>query len=186
MTSSTIILLNGIGSVGKSSIAKALQDITAEPFLHFSMDDFLEMLPPRYFDHPDGLVFETVQEDGHPSVVIHEGEVSRRTLRGMRRAAAAMAEAGNNLIIDDVMIGAGVASADYARLLAPWRLHWVGVHAPLEVLEVRERQRKDRLPGLARWQFPRVHAGMTYDFEIDTSRLTPEAAATAIKDRFGL
>ena len=70
---STIILLNGIGSAGKSSIAKALQQITREPFLHFSMDVFLEMLPPRYFDHPEGLVFETIEEDGHPSVVIHEG-----------------------------------------------------------------------------------------------------------------
>ena len=182
----TIILLNGVGSAGKSSIAKALQDITAEPFLHFSMDVFLEMLPPRYFDHPDGLVFETIQEGGHPSVVIHEGEVSRRTLRGMRASAAAMAAAGNNLIIDDVMIGAGEASADYTRLLAPHRLHWVGVHAPLDVLEARERQRADRMPGLARWQYPRVHAGMAYDFEIDTGRMSPQQAALAIKTAFGL
>ena len=182
----TILLLNGVGSAGKSSIAKALQEITTKPFLHFSMDVFLEMLPPRYFDHPDGLVFETIQEDGHPSIVIHEGEVSRRALAGMRRAAAAMAEAGNNLIIDDVMIGAGVASADYTRYLAPFRLHWVGVHCALDVLEAREAQRADRLPGLARWQFPRVHAGMAYEFEIDTSRLTPAEAAQAIKHRFAL
>lgn len=182
----TIILLNGVGSAGKSSIAKALQDITAEPFLHLSMDVFLEMLPPRYFDHPDGLVFETIQENGHPSVIIHEGEVSRRTLRGMRLSTAAMAEAGNNLIIDDVMIGAGEASADYTRLLAPYRLHWVGVHAPLDVLEARERQRADRMPGLARWQLPRVHAGLRYDLELDTGRLSPQDAALAIKTAFGL
>lgn len=182
----TIILLNGIGSAGKSSIARALQEITAEPFLHFSMDLFLEMLPPRYFDHPDGLVFETITEDDHPSVVIHEGEISRRTLRGMRQAAAAMAAAGNNLIIDDVMIGAGEARDDYARLLAPYRLHWVGVHAPLDVLEARERQRADRMIGLARWQFPRVHAGMRYDLDLDTSKVSPQEAALKIKATFGL
>ncbi|WP_074738744.1 phosphotransferase-like protein [Ruegeria halocynthiae] len=28
----TVILLNGVGSVGKSSIAKALQNITVQPF----------------------------------------------------------------------------------------------------------------------------------------------------------
>jgi chloramphenicol 3-O phosphotransferase len=178
--------LNGVGSAGKSSIAQALQEITAAPFLHFSMDAFLEMLPSRYFDHPDGLVFETIREDGHPTVVIHEGEVSRRALAGMRHAAAAMAGAGNNLIIDDVMIGAGEASADYTRLLAPYRLHWVGVHAPLDVLEARERQRADRMIGLARWQFPRVHAGMIYDLEIDTSRMSPQEAAGNIKAAFGL
>ena len=183
---STIVILNGIGSVGKSSIAKALQEITAEPFLHFSMDVFLEMLPPKYFDHPDGLVFETITEDGHPSVVIHEGEMSRRTLRGMRQAAAAMAAAGNNLIVDDVMIGAGEARDDNVRLLAPYRLHWIGVHAPLDVLEARERQRADRMIGLARWQFPRVHAGMTYDLDLDTSKVSPREAALKIKATFGL
>lgn len=182
----TIILLNGVGSAGKSSIAKALQEITAEPFLHLSMDVFLEMLPPKYLDHPDGLVFETILEDGHPSVMIHEGDVSRRTVAGMRQAAAAMAAAGNNLIIDDVMIGAGESSADYRRLLAPYRLHWVGVHAPLDVLETRERQRADRMLGLARWQFPRVHAGMRYDLEIDTSRLSPQEAALSIKTALAL
>lgn len=39
-----IIILNGAGSAGKSSIAKALQAITNEPFLHVAMDDFLDIL----------------------------------------------------------------------------------------------------------------------------------------------
>ena len=40
-----VIILNGIGSVGKSSMAKALQAITSKPFLHVAMDAFLDMLP---------------------------------------------------------------------------------------------------------------------------------------------
>ncbi|MGH6929884.1 MAG: phosphotransferase-like protein, partial [Dongiaceae bacterium] len=32
-----IVLLNGAGSVGKSSIARALQTIATEPFLHVQM-----------------------------------------------------------------------------------------------------------------------------------------------------
>ena len=56
----TVILLNGVGSAGKSSIAKALQTITAEPFLHVAMDAFLDLMPARYWDHPDGVTFETV------------------------------------------------------------------------------------------------------------------------------
>lgn len=59
-----IVLLNGVGSVGKGSIAKALQTMTSEPFLHVQMDAFLEMLPESSFGRPDGLTFETVQEDG--------------------------------------------------------------------------------------------------------------------------
>ncbi|GHD58475.1 hypothetical protein GCM10017083_41490 [Thalassobaculum fulvum] len=40
-----IVLLNGAGSAGKSSIARALQAIAATPLLHMQMDAFLEMLP---------------------------------------------------------------------------------------------------------------------------------------------
>jgi chloramphenicol 3-O-phosphotransferase len=100
-----IIILNGVGSVGKSSTAKALQEIAETPFLHVSMDAFLDMLPASMFGHRDGLVFEALEEDGRPSVAIHTGPVMDRAMRGMRRAIAAMAEAGNNLIVDDVMLG---------------------------------------------------------------------------------
>ena len=184
MATARIVLLNGVGSVGKSSIAKALQGITAEPFLHVAMDAFLEMMPESLFGHPDGLIFETVQEDGKPSVVINEGKVSKRIFRGMRHAIAAMAAEGNNLIVDDVMLGS--ANTEYAALLAPFQLYRVGVFAPLEVLEARERDRGDRLAGLARWQFHRVHQGVTYDLEIDTSSRTPLECAQAIKQTFGL
>jgi chloramphenicol 3-O phosphotransferase len=180
----TIILLNGVGSVGKSSIAKALQGITAEPFLHVAMDAFLDMMPERLFGHPDGITFETVHEDGKPSVVIREGPVSERTFRGMRHAIAAMAAEGNNLIVDDVMLGR--ANAEYTALLSGFQVFRVGVFAPLEVLEARERQRSDRMPGLARWQYHRVHQGVAYDLEIDTSSRKPLECAQAIKERFGL
>jgi chloramphenicol 3-O phosphotransferase len=100
-----IILLNGVGSAGKTSIAKALQTITAEPFLYVAMDAFLEMLPEASWGRPDGITFETAQQDGKPSVVIHTGPVAERTLHGMRRAVAAMARAGSDIIVDDVMIG---------------------------------------------------------------------------------
>jgi chloramphenicol 3-O phosphotransferase len=180
----TIILLNGVGSVGKSSIAKALQTITAEPFLHVAMDAFLEMMPARYWDHPDGVTFETVQQDGKPSVIIRSGPVAERIMRGMRRSIAAMAREGNNLIVDDVLLENEMA--EYAELLSGFAFHPVGVFAPLDVLEKRERERGDRLIGLACWQYDRVHQGKRYDLELDTSGSTPLECATLIKQRFGL
>ena len=180
----TIILLNGVGSVGKSSIAKALQTITAEPFLHVEMDAFLNMMPERFWDHPDGLTFETVQQDGKPAVVIKSGPVAERTFRGMRHAIAAMAGQGSNLIVDDVMLEDEMT--EYAALLSDFALHVVGVFAPLEVLEARERQRSDRLIGLARWQYDRAHRGKRYDLKLDTSTATPMDCAELIKKEFGL
>ena len=58
--------------------------------------------------------------------------------------------------------------------------------APLDVLETRERERGDRLIGLARWQFDRIHRGKRYDLEIDTSNATPAECAETIKRTFGL
>ena len=180
----TVILLNGVGSAGKSSIAKALQTITAEPFLHVAMDAFLEMMPARCWDHPDGVTFETVQQDGKPSVVIRSGAVAERILRGMRHAIAAMAREGNNLIVDDVLIENEMA--EYTALLADFAFRTVGVFAPLDVLEARERERGDRLIGLARWQYDRVHRDKRYDLKLDTGNSTPMECAILIKQRLGL
>jgi chloramphenicol 3-O phosphotransferase len=179
-----IIILNGVGSAGKSSIARALQEVTAEPFLHVAMDAFLDMLPASHEGHPDGLTFETVRQNGEPAVAIRSGKVVERTLRGMRRAIAALAAEGNNLIIDDVMLDAEMD--DYRALLKEFEVFFVGVFAPLAILEERERQRQDRMLGLARWQYDLVHAGKTYDLEIDTSDAAPMACARKIKEAFGL
>jgi chloramphenicol 3-O phosphotransferase len=180
-----IVFLNGVGSVGKSSIAKALQTITAEPFLHVAMDVFMEMLPAALQqDHPDGLIYETIQEDGQPSVVIRTGPVADRALRGMRHAIAARAAQGNDLIVDEVMTASDWA--EYVALLAGFDVFLVGVFAPLNILEARERQREDRLIGTSRWQYDRLHKDMTYDLELDTSSATPLECAETIKRKFGL
>jgi chloramphenicol 3-O phosphotransferase len=179
-----IVLLNGVGSAGKGSIAKALQTITTACFLHVEMDAFLGMLPEASFGRPEGITFETVQEDGKPSVIIRTGPVAERVFRGMRHAIAAMAAQGNSMIVDDVLLGS--EKAEYLNLLSPFGLFLVGVFAPLDVLEARERERGDRLIGLARWQYDRVHKGMKYDLEVDTSRATPMECAELIREKFRL
>jgi chloramphenicol 3-O phosphotransferase len=179
-----IIILNGVGSSGKSSTAKALQAIAAEPFLHVAMDTFLEMLPERYWNHPDTFSYRIESEEGKPTVAIETGPLGLRLMRGMRRAIAEMARQGNNLIVDDVMLAED--RADYDQLLSEFAFFVVGVFAPLGVLEERERRRGDRLIGLARWQYGRLHAGITYDFEVDTSTHSPIECARRIKAKFGL
>jgi chloramphenicol 3-O phosphotransferase len=180
----TVILLNGVGSAGKGSIARALQEIASAPYLHVEMDAFLAMLPPASWNHPEGLRFETLEQEGKPAVAIHSGPVVERALAGMRRAVAAMAASGNNLIVDEVM--ERDTMAEYEALLRPFRLCRVGVLASLEVLEARERERGDRLIGLARWQYPRIHKGQSYDLEVDTSDATALQCAEQIKSAFGL
>jgi len=95
ITNARIVVLNGVGSVGKSSIARAHKSIAAEPFLHVQMDTFISMLPESYDDHRDGFSYDTVcDHDGSPMVIIKTGPVGERVLRGTRRSddrAGAMA-----------------------------------------------------------------------------------------------
>ncbi|PPQ30164.1 chloramphenicol phosphotransferase CPT family protein [Rhodopila globiformis] len=180
-----VIILNGVGSVGKSATARALQAIAATPILHVAMDAFLDMVPEKLFGQPDGLVFEPVSDQDRPSIVIRPGPVVEQAMRGMRHAVAAMAAQGNNLIVDEVMIDPTKAT-EYRALLSPFDVRFVGLFAPLAVLEARERARGDRAIGLARWQFGRVHQGIAYDLEIDTAVATPLESARMIRDAFRL
>jgi chloramphenicol 3-O phosphotransferase len=180
-----IIVLNGIGSAGKTSAAKELQKITKLPFLHVQGDSFLEMLPPRLFGHPDGIIFKQSGEGDQASIEIQMGEAMTRLLSGFRHSVAALATYGNHLIVDDVML----ETADqelYIEALSQFDLRFVALHAPLEILEQRERDRKDRLIGLARWQHERVHLGIKYDLEIDTTYFTSAEIAQQIAKAFEL
>src|SRR5512143_2043142 len=88
MSASTVIFLNGVSSAGKSSIARALQASLNQPYLHVAIDSFEGMLPDRY------------AEDGEFAWPV----IFPRMLAGMHRSFAALAEAGNNLIVDHVMV----------------------------------------------------------------------------------
>jgi chloramphenicol 3-O phosphotransferase len=46
-------------------------------------------------------------------------------MRGMRHAIAAMARQGNDLIVDDVMLGRGEGQ-EYRELLDPFELRFIG------------------------------------------------------------
>jgi chloramphenicol 3-O phosphotransferase len=138
------------------------------------------MLPARYMNHPDGLRF--IQHDtSPPEVEILCGPVVNRLLAGMRLSVAALARAGNNIIVDDVLVDDDGSA--YCQALAGLHVLWVGVIAPLDVIEARERQRGDRDIGLARWQFARVHRNMHYDLTVDAACSTPAEMAGQIRRR---
>ena len=60
-------------------------------------------------------------------------------------------------------------------------MYLVGVRAPLEVLEERERRREDRATGMAREQSAHPAFAREYDLVIDTSMYSPEDGALSIR-----
>lgn len=181
----TIIVLNGTSSAGKTTLARAIQVLARRPFLHVQMDEFIEMQPPRLDNHPDGFVFRRVDGVEPAQTMVTTGPLGQRLLSGMRGAVAALADAGNDIIVDDVWMNNGEQDA-YTRLLSGHTARFVGVHAQLEVLEAREIARGDRDVGVARWLLGRTHEGARYDLEVDTGRLDAEHAARRVIDQFDL
>lgn len=180
-----VIVLNGVGSVGKSSTAKALQKLTYEPFLHVQGDAFLEMIDHRLWGDADGIIFKQFEVDGVRSIEIKMGSAVDRLMNGMRLSVGALASAGNNCIVDDVMLSS-TDQQSYRSICANAHLQFVALHAPLQILEQRELERGDRLIGLARWQHERVHQGIEYDFEIDTFGMDVFSVARSIASALAL
>jgi chloramphenicol 3-O phosphotransferase len=188
VSSGTVILLNGASSAGKSSIARAVQHLLAEPYLHVALDHFLAMLPPSSFGV--GPPFTPEARDGFAwvrpplgaeerGIVIEAGPLGQQLLRGSHAAVVALATAGMNLIVDDVLLAPALLE-HWLAVLAGIPTLFVGVHCPLAENERRERERGDREVGQARGQFAVVHAHQDYDVEVDTAREAPEACARRI------
>ena len=158
-----VIFLNGTSSSGKSSIARELLGILdGDPYFHLAVDAVNAMRAKK--EVAEGRL----------------DDVLRRTRLGFHRAVAGMAAGGNDRVVDHV-------------LSEPWRLDdlldvldgldvfLVGVHCPLPELERREAARGDRPPGLAAYQYARVHAHGVYDIECDSGSATPAECAALIK-----
>jgi len=176
----TVIILNGVSSAGKTTLAKAIQQAASGDFLHLSMDGFMAMLPDgrefasEWFPAQDGEV------DGKPHVAIRSGPLGEKLLAAMRRTTADLADQGFNVIVDEVC--SALVIADYRQQLARHRVHVVQVAADLVEVERRERERGDRLIGLAREQVGRIHEGVRYDQVTDTSVRSADECAQEVLD----
>ncbi len=171
METGTILFLNGASSSGKTTLLETLQDRLEAPFLNMGIDKFIWMMPDRYLDRP---LWDDVL--GRATVA---GQAGHTLFSGMHHAIAAAARRGNNILADHVLVEKAWVE-ECAELFAELPAYLVGIHCPLEVLEQRERERKNRTLGQARAQFELVHRYSMYDLELDTSILTPEACASRI------
>jgi chloramphenicol 3-O phosphotransferase len=171
-----IIVLNGGSSSGKSGIARCLQAILPRPWITLSVDDMIDALPPSLMESDAGVAFGQQGE-----VAIGEGfrEIEAAWLTGI----AAMARAGAQVIIDDVFLS-GAASQERVRMhLEGLAVLWVGVRCDPDIAAGREIARGDRVTGMASSQAEMVHAGVTYDIEVDTSQTESLMCARAIAAR---
>lgn len=157
-----IILLNGTSSSGKSSIITSLQTKLNELYFVFGIDKFLEpSMPPKLnMEVPEHLI------------------VVDKSISGFNEALGAYSKNIEFMIIDYVMQNPKWIH-EVADTLKNADVFFVGVTAPLSIIEERESKRPDRQPGTARAQYARMQE-YEYDLVIDTSVMTPDSAADLI------
>lgn len=181
-----VVILNGPSSVGKSTIADGLQASLGEPWLAVAFDDFLRFMPSRLVN---------VAPSADPDC---DGSLQRRRATNRRASWSAstatgssvactgqwpaLAQSGLDVIVDDVLLEAAWLS-DYLDAMVDIDVVFVGVKAPLQVIEEREIARGDRFPRQARGHFGHVHHDEVYDITVDTSVLSPEACVDLIASR---
>jgi chloramphenicol 3-O phosphotransferase len=98
----------------------------------------------------------------------------------LRSTLARLMDTEFEIIVDLVLRDESELQGTF-RVLANRPMYLVGVQAPLEVLEERERRREDRGSGLARKQSANPAFSRTYDLVIDTSKHSPANGAVAIR-----
>jgi len=166
-----VIILNGSSSSGKTSIAKALQELLPQQYLNFSIDSILYALPDS--DLQLMKQGQTIKRAGYdwPSLV-----------RGYHYCLPALLQAGCHLLIDNAWCERH-EKRELLTELAGYSVALIGVQCDLEIAQAREQARGDRAIGLVAWQAPIVHQDMTYDIEVNTAGIEPQALANKLYEQ---
>ncbi|NGN99919.1 chloramphenicol phosphotransferase [Grimontia sp. S25] len=163
-----IIILNGTGSAGKTSIAKELIERLPRQYLNFSIDSVLYALPPSDLK---------AMMEGKP--IFREGYNYPTLVEGYHQAAKGLAKAGCYLILDNAWT-IDEEKRNLLTALEGFNICMVGVKCHLLIAAKREKERGDRAIGLAESEYNHVHQHLHYDIELDTTNQSPEAATVEL------
>jgi len=144
-----------------------------DTWLADGIDVLLELLPPALRDNDAGLKFTADR-------TFTVGPELRRVERAWMRSVATIARDEVNVFIDDVFLGGAASQQRWRVALGDVSHRFVAVHCARDVLLEREQARGDRHIGSAAGQFDRVHDGVDYDFEVDTTNASTAECAAAI------
>jgi len=118
-----LIIINGGSSSGKTGIVRCLQAVLPEPWLGFSVDDFVDALPAVM---DGGIEFGP---DGEVSV----GPAFRELDAAWTAGIVAMCRAGGRVIVDDVFLGGAGSQQRWRDAAGDVETLFVGVHCDPEV-----------------------------------------------------
>jgi chloramphenicol 3-O phosphotransferase len=171
-----VLLLNGGSSAGKTTLARRLQEVLPGCWLRVGVDTLIDALSPKLLG-PEGLELAV---DGSVGVGPAFAEVEQQ----WRAGVAAMAKAGAHLLVEDNLVSGPISQRRWREALRGLAAGWIGVRCPPHVAAARERDRGDRIAGMAASQSGAVHRGIDYDLVVDTGATSSEELARTVRDHF--
>ena len=151
-----IIMLNGTSAVGKTTLVAELRPLLPDTFCCYASDQ--------------------LADEGFRSTAPDARWRGREAFfDGFHRSIAAFASAGLDMLVEHIVEKASWR-ADLDRLLLTFDVFWVGLFAPMEEVERRERAKGNRTVGEAREHFG-THDHCSYDFTISTTQPAGAIAA---------
>lgn len=182
-----IIVLNGAPRSGKSSIVAAIQESFDGVWMNLGVDVHIQATPPGI---RPGIGLRP-NEPAHAAAPLVPA-----LYRALYESIAAHSRAGFGVVADVGHHGDPAVLAACARIVAGLPAWLIGVRCPIEVIMQRRhvpqagREQsylrgtpEDPVPApVAAWQRD-VHVPGIYDLEVDTSLMTPEECADAIRSR---
>jgi chloramphenicol 3-O phosphotransferase len=171
-----VIVLNGVSSSGKTTLARSLQGILVAPWLLLGIDDLIRAMPNQGLE--DGSLLH-IGEGGR----VHLGPGWKDLEASWYRGVAAIVASGTGVILDDVFLGGRKTQERVRATFGGLGVLWVGVKCDREIARAREALRPDRVPGMAESQAALVHEGVVYDMTVDTSHSSAESCAAEILSR---
>ena len=156
-----VILLNGPSSSGKSTLARALQELISNKgngrYEVVSIDDFMKISQT-----------ETIYED---DVFEISGDICKRALE--------LLEAGSGVIIDHVITSKRIFD-QLTETLSSYPVRLVHITCPPDLLKSRELARGDRCIGSAEASATYLYPKEGYDLVVDTGTKRPAENALLI------
>jgi chloramphenicol 3-O phosphotransferase len=181
-----IIYLGGPSSSGKTVLAEELQQVLVEPFLRIGIDTMIDMMPAK-LNHWTGEVAtegfywkRSMDGEGNLVLDLEMGPFAERVCNAFVDVVIALARGGHFVIVDDVPLEQSQLEV-WKQRLQEFRVLYVGLTAPISVLEQREARREDdRTVGSARGQLLRSSKELGYDLVLDTSEMSLSHEVEAI------
>ena len=175
-----VIILNGAGSSGKSSIARHLLKEIQDPTVYHGFD----FLIPALIPHKDSFG-PAADESNRTYVRKLDNELHARMnnrnlslLPLIYEFIVPLVRGGFHVIVDTLLPGECISPL--FDILDGIPTYLIGVRCSEGELTRRERLRADRKQGSAIKTADWIHLNMIYDFEVDTTENNPRSCALLI------